>query len=125
MLPDQSVKSDVVIACDPTAIPAEQRDQWAASGKLVFAAVEEVREFPDGYGLRLPADSAMLLKVAEYISNERLCCPFLRFEIDIQPNRGPIWVRLTGGEAVKEYIGRVVAESGLIREAVARAAGLT
>ncbi|MBA2392489.1 MAG: hypothetical protein H0V70_07050 [Ktedonobacteraceae bacterium] len=39
-----------------------------------------------------------------YIANERLCCPFLHFTVEIEPHGGPFWLRLTGGEGVKEYI---------------------
>ncbi len=130
MLPDKSINTainevnEVVIACDPRAIPAEQRDQWIANGKQVYAAVQESRELPDGYMFRLLPDSAMLVRVAEYISNERLCCPFLRFTLEVEPNQGSFWLRLTGGDGVKAYIGGIFAESGLINERVAKAAGL-
>lgn len=94
----------VVIACNLGAIPADERDRWVETGKFVYAAVEEIQDLPTGYGFRLPADSAMLLKVAEYIANERLCCSFLRFTVEIEPQGGPCWLSLTGAEGVKEYI---------------------
>jgi len=68
---------------------------------------------PDGYRFRLPADSTMLVNVAEYISNERLCCAFLRFTVEVEPNGGPFWLCLTGGEGVKEYIRSVFETTNL------------
>ncbi len=121
---DRMTGSEVVIACDPTAIPADQRDRWAETGKQVYAAVQEVQELPDGYQFRLPADSAMLVKVAEYIMNERLCCAFLRFTVEVEPSRGPFWLRLTGDVGVKEYLRSAFETNDLLNQHVATAAGL-
>jgi hypothetical protein len=114
----------IAIACDVNAVPPEQRDRWVAVGRQVYAAVEEVGDLPDGYRFRLPTSSEMLLQVAEYLSNERLCCGFLRFEVEVEPARGPLWLRLTGADGVKDYLRVTFAASGLLDEDVARAAGL-
>ena len=121
---DQMLKDEVVIACDPSAIPADKREQWIETGTQVYAAVQEVRELPDGYQFRLPADSAMLLKVADYITSERLCCPFWRFTLEVEPHSGPVWLRLTGGAGVKEYLRSALETSDLLDERVATKAGL-
>ena len=114
MLTDQTLEGEVVIACDPKAIPAESRAGWLETGQQVYAAVQAIQETPLGYRFRLPADSAILLKVAEYISNERLCCAFLRFTLEVEPQGGPVWLGLTGGEGVKAYIRSVFATSDLL-----------
>ena len=104
MLPDQKSSQEVVIACNPNAIPADQRDQHEAAVRSLFAAAQGVKAVPGGYAFRLPTTSAMVLGAAEFIANERLCCPFFNFALDVEPNGGPIWLRLTGGEGVKELI---------------------
>ncbi len=104
MLPDQKSAHDVVIACNPNAITADQRDQHEAAVRALFAAVQQVQALPDGYAFRLPTTSAMVIGVAEFIANERLCCPFFNFALVAEPNAGPLWLRLTGGEGVKELI---------------------
>ena len=121
---DRTSKSEVVIACDPNAIPADKREQWVETGKQVYATVQEVRELPDGYRFRLPADSTLLIKVADYISNERLCCAFLHFAVEVEPNQGPFWLSLTGGAGIKEYMRSVFEANDLLNEQVAQAAGL-
>jgi DNA-binding transcriptional MerR regulator len=121
---DKTSGNTAIIACNPNAIPADMREQWVETGKYVYAAVQEVQEMPDGYGFRLPPDSAMLLKVAEYITKERLCCTFIRFAVEIEPNDGPLWLRLTGGEGVKEYIGSVLETHDLLNAHAAKAVGL-
>jgi hypothetical protein len=37
MLTDETSNSEVVIACDPNALPTEMREQWIATGKQVYA----------------------------------------------------------------------------------------
>lgn len=123
MLTNEPPADAVPIACDPHAVPEQMRDRWVEAGMQVYAAVLEVQEVTDGYRFRLPADSAMLLTLADYISNERLCCPFLHFLIEVEPTRGPFWFCLTGGAGVKAYLRSVFETASLLNEEVARAAG--
>ena len=97
-----TTQSEVPIACIPHAVPAEQRERWMIVGTQLYAAVQEVQELPDGYAFRLPTDPEILLLVAEDLNMERLCCPFLRFTLEIEPNSGPFWLRFTGGEGAVE-----------------------
>src|SRR5262245_54094694 len=119
-----TTQSEVIIACDPHAVPAEQRERWMTVGTQLYAAVQEVQELPDGYGFRLPTEPEMLL-VAEDLNMERLCCPFLRFTLDIEPNGGPFWLHFTGGEGVKEFLRMSFESSNLLNEQVAQAAGFS
>lgn len=105
------------IACDMGAIDPDLRAGHIATGAQLFHSAEEIRELPDGYAFRLPPDADMLIKTAEFISLERLCCPFLGFALEIEPEGGPVWVRLTGREGVKAFIREEV--SGLLGGAIA------
>ena len=120
-----TTQSEVPIACNPHAVPAEQRERWMTVGTQLYAAVQEVQELPDGYAFRLPTDPEMLLLVAEDLNMERLCCPFLRFTLDIEPNGGPFWLRFTGDEGVKEFLRMSFESSNLLNEQVAQAAGFS
>jgi hypothetical protein len=104
------------IACDMSAIEPGLREQHIAASKHLFRAADEVRELSDGYAFRLPAETNVLLKAAEFISLERLCCPFLGFTLEVVPEGGPAWLRLTGREGVKEFIREEV--SGLLGGAI-------
>jgi hypothetical protein len=42
----------------------------------------ETRGLPDGYAVRFPSDPTLFVKVAEWITLERLCCSFLAFGLD-------------------------------------------
>lgn len=104
------------IACDMSAIEPGRRDQHIATGGEVFRAAVEILELPDGYAFRLPGEQDLLVKTAEFISLEKLCCPFLRFVLEVEPEGGSVWLRLTGREGVKAFVREEV--SGLLGGAI-------
>jgi hypothetical protein len=117
------MSTPLAIACTPQHVPVEQRPQWVSLAKEVYAAVEEVAELADGYALRLPSDAATLVRTAQYMSLDRLCCQFLRFELSAEPGVGPLWLRLTGPEGAKEAVRAGLETTDLLDERVAAAAG--
>ena len=123
MLSDTTTANDLPIVCDPNALTAEQSDRWMIVGKQMYQAIQEVRELSNGYGFRLPSDAATLMIIAEDLSMERLCCPFLLFTLEITPAGGPLWLSFTGPEGTKEFLRFSFEEASLLNEAVARAAG--
>ncbi len=91
-------------ACDMTAIAPEERGVHLSTIDQVFRAVEEVRELPRGYAFRLPNESEVIVRVAEFIALERLCCPFFGFVVEVEREGGAMWLSLTGREGVKPFI---------------------
>jgi hypothetical protein len=98
------VHTDVsTIACDLTAIPANERERHQALARRLFGtAVREVREQADGYAFRFAAEEFAAL--AAFVANERLCCGFLTFTLETPPRAGDLWLRLSGDAAVKAFI---------------------
>jgi hypothetical protein len=91
-------------ACDMTAIEASKRGQHIATIDTLFRNAGEIRERPNGYAFRLPNESDVLLKAAEFIALERLCCPFFGFSLEVEPEGGALWLSLIGREGVKPFI---------------------
>ena len=116
MTNDADVRKESPIACDMSAIEPDRREQHVATGKGVFRAVTEIRERPDGYAFRLPDEPDVLVKTVEFISLEKLCCPFLSFVIEVEAEGGAVWLRLAGREGVKAFIREEV--SGLLGGAI-------
>ena len=92
------------IACVMAALDDAQKRRRRELEERTGASIEEVRELADGYAVRLPSDARTLLEVAEFVTYERLCCPFLDFEIRVEREGGPLWLRLAGREGVKEFV---------------------
>jgi hypothetical protein len=93
-----------VFACRMDAIPQEHRAGHKENIQRVFASIQEVRELPTGYALRLPNETDLLQTIVAFLSYERLCCPFFHFGLEIEPEQGPIWLRLTGTRDVKPFL---------------------
>ena len=104
-MPTENQKeSEVPFACNLTALTAAQREHHAQLSKELRASVKDLRELTEGYAFRLDGDVHNLATVAEWISLERRCCPFFKFQIEIESEGKPIWLRITGREGVKKFI---------------------
>lgn len=103
MTDQQNHQTEPVIACNPNAISPTDREAHEAVAMDIFSAgtILEVREMTNGYGFRLPLETSMLHKVAAFVANERLCCPFFTFTLIVG---GQFWFELSGTPAVKAYI---------------------
>jgi hypothetical protein len=91
-------------ACDMTAIAPHQRDQHIATIKRLFGAVKSVDELANGYKFEVPNGTETLGLAVEFISLERLCCPFFGFTLEVEPEGGKLILSLTGREGVKLFI---------------------
>ena len=92
------------IACDMGALSPSQRDTHLATSRALFAKVQAIQELSDGYEFRLDQYPQRIVEAAEFVSFEKLCCPFLNFAIEVKAEHGPVWLRVTGREGVKAFI---------------------
>jgi hypothetical protein len=90
---------DTPIVCTPNAIPASQRARYANLRQQLFAQAQAIQPLEDGYRFRLPSDAETLVMAAEFISLERLCCPFLSFQLEVTPSE--VWLALTSFRAAQ------------------------
>jgi hypothetical protein len=103
-------RTEVPVACRWSALSAVQQERQRALYRQLRADVEEVVELEDGYAFRHSSDRAVLLAVAEFVANERLCCPFFEFGITVERDGGPVWLRMRGEGEAKRLLE---AEAGL------------
>jgi hypothetical protein len=102
-MPSSAQSPALPLACVPDAISAEERAAHFALIKALFGtAVRERQELSNGYSFRFDADQ--LEHVAHFVANERKCCPFLSFALELMPGGGPLWLRLTGPEGTREFL---------------------
>jgi hypothetical protein len=94
----------IPIACNLNAIPADVRPAHEALAEQMFKSVVKREELPDGYTFHWWVTNENLQQTAVYIANERLCCPFFRFEIIVKPGKETFALKLTGSTGVKEFL---------------------
>jgi hypothetical protein len=110
MVNEMKTKVESPFACNMLAIKSNRREQHTATAIQLFRAVKSVRELSNGYGFQLSDEPNTLKLVAEFISLERLCCPFFGFTIEIEPEGGSLWLQLTGRDGVKPFIRAEIGE---------------
>ena len=74
--------------------PGERPAHLALVRQLFGEMVRERTDLRNGYAYRFRPEAFELL--ARFIANERKCCPFLSFELELPADAGPLWLRLTG-----------------------------
>ncbi|HZS27471.1 MAG TPA: hypothetical protein VFB76_09570 [Candidatus Angelobacter sp.] len=100
-----AANSRSAFACSRLALTAEQRKRhFEELTPALLKLNQGVRELDDGYELQLPSDPATFQLVSEWAIQERLCCPFFDIDLRLDHQGGPLWLRLTGREGVKEFI---------------------
>jgi hypothetical protein len=93
---------DLPIACDLGTMTEVQRSRREDLVLGLRASLREVVELVDGFALRMLPSA--VVGVADFVSLERLCCPFLRFSTEIEPGEGPLWLRMTGPDGAKGFL---------------------
>lgn len=99
----QNVKEPPFV-CNMKALTSQQRTRILNLMTKFKTKIQEVKELPDGFAFRFPMESEMIMELGEYITYERLCCPFFDFELTIGREEGPLWLQLKGREGVKDFI---------------------
>ncbi len=92
------------LACDLTAMDAEQRERYRALRRRLGEDYREARELEHGYAFRHSSEAEVLIALAEYVSLERLCCPFFDFAIEVGRSGGEVWLKMVGPEGAKAIL---------------------
>ena len=93
-----------MIACNLTAIGLRQRPRYNDLMKRLRSAVRNQSELPNGYAYQLDQEAITWTEVAEWISREWLCCPFLKFKLSVTGQQTDWLLTLTGPEGVKALL---------------------
>ena len=82
----------ICFACDMIAIVPKARELHAGTVLKMFAGIRQIKELPDGYAFQLEDGDDALLTAREFISREKLCCPFFGFELRVVATRQEQWL---------------------------------
>ena len=96
--------TEVAFACDMSAMTPQERQAHSRVIREVFGAVTNIRELSNGYAFDVPAASELLAQAGEFVSLERLCCPFFDFSLDLPRAASSFGMHVTGPAGVKSFI---------------------
>jgi hypothetical protein len=89
---------------DLSALTPADRLILGQLGARLLNAIESTTELDDGYAFQLAAGGMSLEELGHLIRLERLCSPFLGYDVELSGD-GKITVLITGaGDAIKEFI---------------------
>jgi hypothetical protein len=92
-------------ACDRSALTPEQRKRhFDELSPALRARKLSIHELRDGFEFEFPPDTTTFQLVSEWVTGERLCCPFFDIDEHVEREHGHLWLRLTGREGVKQFI---------------------
>jgi hypothetical protein len=97
-------ESAPVSACNLKAISGADRPRYNELLKLIRSAMRDRSAVPNGYAFKLDSKAVTLPEAGEWISMERLCCPFLTLQISASGNQPDWLLTLSGPEGVKPVL---------------------
>src|SRR5215510_15024650 len=100
----KSNSQTIPLACNMSVFTPAEREHHIQTITQLFRTVQQIHDLEQGYEFIFPSESATLIQLAEFISKERLCCPFLEFTIKIIPNYETTYLLLTGPEGTQEFL---------------------
>ena len=90
--------------CNLKALSTKERARHALLTLEIERARVETIELANGFAFRFQDGAVSLADFAEWVSAERKCCPFFDFEIELQADNGPLWLKLRGKDGVKAFM---------------------
>jgi hypothetical protein len=92
----------IPLACDLTAIPADQRGAYQALVRDLMGSATSIRDVPDG--LVFEWSLSRYESVTRWIDFERRCCPFLTFTLTVSQGQELLAARATGPEGAAAFL---------------------
>ena len=98
------MNADTALTCNMGVFTPAQRESHIRTTTELIQIVHGVQEVENGYEFAFPNESELITKIAEFISNERLCCPFLNFSLNVFSISEPVYLSLTGPLGSQEFL---------------------
>ena len=92
------------IACRIDALTPAERKRRSEVHAILDQRVLDVLETTHGIAFRLRSDPDTPALAGEFVAYESRCCPFIRFELAVEADGGPVRLRLGGREGVGEFL---------------------
>ena len=96
------------LACTLTGF--EKLERKESLKKEIFSQVKSIEELESGYLFRFADSNNFMIKIIDYITVEKECCPFFKYDIIIHPYNRGIELEVTGEEGSKDLITMLVEE---------------
>lgn len=102
---EASTNRETPFACrlEKTLTKAQRAHKMLIALKMEYARID-TKEIADGYVFRFRPDAISFTEIADWVATERMCCPFFDLAVESERENGPLSLRITGREGVKQFI---------------------
>jgi hypothetical protein len=107
---------DLPIACE-LSTPELARRRRTVLAQLM-SLVEERRVTNRGLHLRFAPTKGVVAALGSFVEDERLCCRFLDFRLDVPRGGGSVWLRLSGPRGTRRFVTGLLPDSDVSQGAV-------
>lgn len=97
-------QSETPFFCNLKALTPAERAEHQTLGARLLASIRGTDELANGYVFSLDGSQLSIRDIATWVDFERRCCPFFDFAVEWRRENGPVTLRLSGREGVKEFI---------------------
>jgi hypothetical protein len=73
----------------------------------LFKRAQSVEDIPDGLRFHFVSKPGLLADLARIMEQERDCCSFLRFQLTMEPNEGPVTFDVTGPDGTAAMLRKL------------------
>ena len=99
-----SAHREVPIGCDLTVFNIRERIKHVALAKSLLGKARQLIEHDDGFTFIFEQSPALEMKIAEWVTNEKRCCPFFSFEFSRADMPPSLRLRISGPSGAKEIL---------------------
>jgi hypothetical protein len=98
-----NLKEKIALACKLT--DKDQIKRMQQLHQTLFKKIDKIVESPISYELVFEQpDSTLSKDLFDFIQFERLCCPWLNFQLTHEPGEGPISLKMGNSVETKEMV---------------------
>lgn len=102
MQPSGSNDGSLPIACTLSGKEIRARKASLLPGLVARATL--ITATADGYKFHFESSGDVLRVITETLEAERQCCRFLRFDLSLDPDCGPILLTVSGPPGTREFL---------------------
>jgi hypothetical protein len=104
MAQTDDAKKETPFFCNLEALSAAERGEQLQLTQRLARALLKATEISNGYAFEIDGSRLSIRDVAAWADFERRCCPFFDFALELRRENGPMTLRLTGRDGVKQFI---------------------
>ena len=99
-------RMELPMVCDLSVFTPEERKNHIDESTELFTNAKRVIEIKNGYAFHFDYSDAKFLAIARWMKDDNKCCPFLTFEVAIEPftSGKEVILRITGNDEMKKGI---------------------